>query len=122
MPCQVPVASFPFDIGMLTLAPINDDLICAYHIADSAICPPVVDWGLFYRHVIAPLCIVPVDSFSGCSWDSSGKTRESLHHQHLKRIWLPLSSNFQRTFIFFYYPVQRITHVGPHLVVPILIH
>ena len=39
MPCQVPVASFPFDIGMLTLAPIKDALICAYHIARSAIYP-----------------------------------------------------------------------------------
>ena len=29
MPCHVPVASFPFDIGMLTLAPMSEDLICA---------------------------------------------------------------------------------------------
>ena len=42
-PCQVPVASFPFDIGILTLAPIRDDLICAYQIAESAMCPSVIE-------------------------------------------------------------------------------
>ena len=39
MPCQVPVASFPFDMGTLTLAPIRDDLMCACPIAQSAIRP-----------------------------------------------------------------------------------
>ena len=31
-------------------------------------------------------------------------------------------SAFQRTFVFFHYPVQRITHIRPHIIVPILIH
>lgn len=37
MPCQVPVANLPFEIGMLTLAPMSDDLMCAYHCPQSAI-------------------------------------------------------------------------------------
>lgn len=45
MPCQVPVASFPFDIGTLTLAPIRDDLMCACTITQSAICPHVTSLG-----------------------------------------------------------------------------
>lgn len=79
MPCHVPVASFPFDIGTLTLAPIRDDLICACKMTQSTICPHVVELGLTYRHIVAPLCIVPVDSFSGCSYNPSAKTH------HLKR-------------------------------------
>ena len=37
MPCHVPVASFPLEIGMLTLAPMSDDLICACRHSQSAI-------------------------------------------------------------------------------------
>ena len=66
MPCQVPVASFPFDIGILTLAPIKEDLICACNIGQLAIFPWVMDPELVYRHIIASLCIVPVESFSSC--------------------------------------------------------
>lgn len=85
MPCQVPVASFPFDIGTLTLAPIRDDLMCACNIAQSAICPPVMDLGLVYRHIIAPLCIVPVDSFSGCPTRTISKDPVMAPSPHPKR-------------------------------------
>ena len=66
MPCQVPVASFPFDIGILTLAPIKEDLICACNVVPLATYPRVINPRLVYRHIIAPLCIVPVESFSSC--------------------------------------------------------
>ena len=46
MPCQVPVASFPFDMGMLTLAPMRDDLICAYSVPESVMCPRVIELRL----------------------------------------------------------------------------
>ena len=35
---------------------------------------------------------------------------------------LPRAPRPQRTFIFFHYPVQRIAHIRPHIVVPIFIH
>lgn len=91
MPCHVPVASFPFDIGTLTLAPIRDDLICACNIAQSAICPHVVNSRLTYRHIIAPLRIVPVDSFPGCSCNPSTKSHEWFRRHHLKRFSFPAS-------------------------------
>ena len=40
----------------------------------------------------------------------------------LRAFLLHRSSSFQRTFILFHYPVQRITHIRPHIVVPVLIH
>ena len=51
MPCQVPVASFPFDMGMLTLAPMRDDLICAYPVPGSARCPRVTGLGLRFTGI-----------------------------------------------------------------------
>lgn len=120
-PCQVPVASFPFDIGIVTLAPIKDDLICAYHITESAICPQVVEWRPIYRHVVAALCIVPVQPFSSCSCNSLDEL-EMLSLPRFEALFVLRYSAFQRTFVFFHYPVQRITHIRPHIIVPILIH
>ena len=63
MPCQVPVASFPFDFGTLTLSPIKDALICAYHMAESAIYPQRMVIGLIlpacHRSPLHRACIFP---------------------------------------------------------------
>ena len=51
----------------------------------SAIYPHVVTSRLIYRHIIAPLCIVPVYSFSGCSDNPSAKTQIWLYDHHPRR-------------------------------------
>jgi len=42
MPCQVPVASLPFEMGTLTLAPMRADLICAYRPSPVSLRPDSV--------------------------------------------------------------------------------
>ena len=83
MPCQVPVASFPFDIGMLTLAPIKDDLICAYHITGSAICPWAMNPGLnlpaCHHCPLHRACTTLFRLRNSSAW-----TQERLHCHHLK--------------------------------------
>ena len=121
IPCQVPVASFPFDIGIVTLAPIKDDLTCAYHIIESALPSdsrietdlPACRHSPLHRACIF-LCqllmqFVRIDL-------------EMLPSPPFEALLVLRFSIFLRTFVFFHYPVQRITHIRPHIIVPVLIH
>ena len=122
-PCQVPVASFPFDMGTLTLAPIRDDLMCACPVAQSAIRLheeisgsriPACHRSPLHRAYRSPsqLPMHPVSQKDPMT-PPSPPPDASL---------LPPSSSCRRTFIFLHHPVQRIAHVRPHIVVPVLIH
>lgn len=56
-PCHVPVASFPSFMGIVTLAPINALLICAYSLLANISPKPLLG---AYRHVIQTLRRVSV--------------------------------------------------------------
>ena len=74
------------------------------------------------RHIVAPLCIMSIHSFPGCSCKLVRQDSKTAPLPPSKMSPLSRAPSLRRTCIFFHYPVQRIAHVRPHIVVPILIH
>ncbi len=92
MPCQVPVASLPLEMGMVTLAPMSADLTwacgCLHQQSDAAPDSACHHLHITNRHIIAPFSTMSV---------------------HIAL--LILRNN----------PIQSIAHVRPHVLVPVLI-
>ena len=65
IPCHVPVANFPFEIGMLTLAPMSDDFMCALSFLISQK-SPILHLKAIHRHIVRTLSIVPINTLSSC--------------------------------------------------------
>lgn len=124
MPCQVPVANFPPEIGMLTLAPISDDLICAYHHPTPPSDQPLLTHsdarkGNTHRHIVRPFGIMPVDTLP--SYTPRGLHQPPAIPNHRSPAH-SLARQISLTFILLHDPIQRIAHVRPDVLVPVLVH